>query len=157
MQKEENPNVGSTRVEKGGRGGEMKVERGETEYREKKNDQLSTGGGEEAEGCGGEWCGGLDRLRNLAQLRAEQTGRDARPTNRAFLIANTRSLDEFPVHPQASIHPDRSSLLPSLLPSLPPSLPSSPFLPSRAIYCEEFRFPFPLFFRQRDHLQIGGG
>lgn len=77
-------------------------------------------------------------IAGLGATSRRQTGHDARPTNRAFLIANTRSLGEFPVHPRANMHPGR-----------PP--------PPAAIYCGEFRFPSVVFSRRCDHLQIGGG
>lgn len=57
MQKEENSNVGSARGGKDG-GGTGRA----TEYREKKNDRLARG---EVE-----WHGRVDRLQDLAQLRA---------------------------------------------------------------------------------------
>lgn len=87
---------------------------------------------------------GIGPIAELGATSRRQTGRDARPTNRAFLIANTRSLDEFPVHPQASIHPGQS---------FPPPPPRHfthpfyllPFSPPRHIYCEEFRFPSVVF------------
>lgn len=103
------------------------------EYRGKKNDQ------------GDEWYAGGERVGDrgeggpIAELGAtsrRQTGHDARPANRTFLIANTGSLGEFPVHPRASIHPG----------------------PPRPFIAENLGFPFVVFPADwRDHLQIGGG
>jgi len=112
--------------------GQNVVDEDENEEVEDDEQEVEGGGGSR-----GGWHGRVGRLRNLAQLRAGRLDTThGRASDQAFLIANTRSPGEFPVHPRVCI-PFRPTSPAPLLPSSP--RPPPPFI------AWNLGFPFVVF------------
>jgi len=152
VQKEENPNVGSIREEgKGGRKGvDDRGKRGDGISGEKERSVEQRGGTGEGggrENGAGDWtdCG---TWRNFAQADWTRC-----TTNQPGLPDSQYEVSRRISCTSAGEHTSRSVIPPSL-PTCPLAHP--PFPPSATFIARNLGFP-PLFFRQRDHLQIGGG